>query len=171
MKGGYALDMKASGFGLIPLAYHAEAAYADPVTDNLYLVLDENNEPTDDMLPLASTAPAANARAIYQFNGDATSNMVYRWRSKLYLLARPKSFFVVQVRSETYNNTVIRFYKQVFSAVYQVWQDILVREVAVPNDDILKLPVSTDYSRCWWEVLGTDQIQDVQIAEDIEEVD
>jgi hypothetical protein len=35
--GGYALDLKPSGFGLIRLSVYADAMYADPLTDKLYL--------------------------------------------------------------------------------------------------------------------------------------
>jgi len=54
----YALDMKSTGFGLIELGYHALAAYSDPLTDKLYLVLDALDEPFEQYLPLPSTAPA-----------------------------------------------------------------------------------------------------------------
>ena len=35
--------------------------HADPVTDNLYLVLDENDEPSTPYLPGTSTAPIPDA--------------------------------------------------------------------------------------------------------------
>lgn len=54
---GRALDMKPNGFGLIELSYHAAASYADPLTDQLYLVLDLLDEPTSPYLPLPSAAP------------------------------------------------------------------------------------------------------------------
>lgn len=169
MKGGYALDMKASGFGLVPLAYHATAVFSDPVTDNLYLVLDVDNEPTNVLLPVASTAPTPDDKTIYQFNAGI-SNMVYVWKSKLYLLPRPKSFIFVKVRAKSYNNTVFEFYKQVYSTVYQTWQDVLVRAVIVDNEEVFKLPIGTDYARCWWQVHSTDEIQHVQVVESIDEV-
>ena len=169
MKAGFALDMKASGFGLMPLAYHATAVYSDPVTDNLYLVLDQDSEPTNTLLPVASTAPTPDDKTIYQFNGG-TSSMVYVWKSKLYMLSRPKSFVFAKVRAQSYNNTVFEFYKQVYSPVYQVWQDILVRALAVESEAVFKLPLSTDYPRCWWRVYSTDQIEHVQVVEDIAEV-
>jgi hypothetical protein len=53
---GYAYDAKQSGFGLMSLAYHAIAAHVNPITDQLYVVLDVNSEPTDGALPLASSA-------------------------------------------------------------------------------------------------------------------
>lgn len=168
-QGGFALDMKASGFGLVALAYHATAAYADPMSDNLYLVLDTNEEPTDDLLPVASTAPVPDGVTVYRFNGDPTSNMVYRWRSKLYVLSRPASFMKVVVKADAFTNTVVKCYKQVLTA--GVWTDVLVREMVVTSEDPMPLPVGDDYTRCWWEVLSTNAIQNVQFAEDIAEFD
>lgn len=167
MKGGFALDMKASGFGLVPLAYHATAVYANPVTDDLYLVLDESTEPTDTELPLASTAPEPDGVTIYQFNADEASNMVYRWRSKLYLLPHRAAFLTVRVQARTFLNTVFRAYKQVLVA--GVWTDVLLREVVVADDEWFKLPTNDDYPRFWWEVLSTDEIQGVWVVEDIAE--
>lgn len=164
---GFALDMKASGFGLIPLAYHASAAYADPVTDNLYLLLDDDSEPTDDQLPEPSTAPVPDDVTIYQFNADESA-MVYRWKSKLYLLPVPAAFLRVQVRALSYANTVFRAYKQVLSGGN--WTDVLLREVIVGSEDPFNLPMSNDYTAFWWEVLSTDTIRSVQVAEGIEEI-
>jgi len=171
--GGFALDMKQSGFGLVPLAYHAIASHADPVTDNLYLVLDSDDEPTDNLLPLPSTAPGGSTLAgttIVQFDGQEGAKMVYRWRSKLYLLPHPTSFFMAQVKAYAYTNTVIRFYKQTYSEVYGTWQDILVRELVVTSEEEFPLTVGSDYSRFWWEVLSTDRIQSVQIVQDVNEL-
>lgn len=44
--GGYAIDMKKSGFGLIKLGMHAAAVFVDPEADDLYLLLDSYEEPT-----------------------------------------------------------------------------------------------------------------------------
>ena len=43
----YALDMKANGFGVVEMPFHASAVHVDPVTDTMYLVLDDINEPDD----------------------------------------------------------------------------------------------------------------------------
>ena len=169
MKGGFALDMKANGFGLVPLAYHATAVHADPLTDNLYLVLDENNEPDDDLLPEPPAAPLATGNVtIYKFNDTDAGKMVYRWRSKLYVLPAPISFLTVQVKGAGSANTVFRAYKQVQTA--GVWADVLLRELVVTSDEPFRLPMASAYSRFWWEVLGTDDIQSVQVTQDIEEL-
>jgi hypothetical protein len=170
MKGGYALDMRGSGFGLVPLAYHATALYTDPVTDKLYMVLDENNEPTDDMLPLASTAPTPNGTTIYEFNGDETSNMVYRWKSKLYELSRPAAFQWGQIRAGSYRNTVARFYREYWDEDYEVWVVVLLRELVITSQKPFRLPPRQDYDKFWWEVISTDPIETVQVSETVEEL-
>jgi hypothetical protein len=162
--------MKSSGFGLIPLAYHATALFADPLTDNLYMVLDQNTEPTDDMLPLPSTAPVPDGITIFQFNGDSDSGMVYRWRSKLYELTRPAAFQWAQIRAGDYRNTVARFYRQRYDPVYQIWVDVLLREVVVESMKPFRLPARQDYEKFWWEVISTDPIETVQVAETVEEL-
>lgn len=168
MKAGFALDMKSSGFGLVPLAHHATAVYADPLTDNLYLVLDAVDEPDDGLLPVPPNPPAPDGVTIYQFNGDPDVLMTYRWRSKLYVLPAPVGFVRVQVKALSYTNTVFRAYKQVLTA--GVWVDTLLRELAVTSEGPFNLPIASGYSRFWWEVLGTDAVQSVQVGEDIQEM-
>lgn len=168
MKAGFALDMKPNGFGLVPLAHHATAVHADPLTDNLYLVLDAVDEPDDDLLPTPASPPTPDGVTIYQFNGDPDVPMTYRWKSKLYVLPAPISFLVVQVKGGTLVNTVFRAYKQVQTA--GVWSDVLLRELVVTSDEPFRLPMASDYSRFWWEVISTDTIQSVQVAQDVEEL-
>ena len=168
MKSGFALDMKSSGFGLVPLAHHATAVYADPMTDNLYLVLDAVDEPDDGLLPVPPAPPEPDGLTVYQFNGDPDVLMTYRWKSKLYVLPAPASFLVVQVKGGGFANTVFRAYKQVQTA--GVWADVMLRELVVTSDEPFRLPMATDYSRFWWEVISTDDIQTVQVAQDIEEL-
>ncbi len=169
MKAGFALDMKSSGFGLVPLAFHATAVHADPLTDNLYLVLDENNEPDDNLLPEPPSAPLATGNVtIYKFNDTDAGKMVYRWRSKLYVLPAPLSFLVVQVKGEGFANTVFRACGQV--QVSGVWVDVVLRELVVTSDEPFRLPMANTYPRFWWEVISTDTIQSVQVAQDVEEL-
>lgn len=167
MKAGFALDMKSTGFGLAPLGYHATATFADPLTDSLYLVLDDVSEPTDDLLPTPPEPPTPDGVTVYQFNaGDEA--MTFRWKSKLFVLAAPLAFLRVQVKAESFVNTVFRAHKQVL--VNGVWTDVLLRAVVVVSEEPFNLPMAEDYSRFWWEVVSTDAIQGVQVAEDVMEL-
>lgn len=162
MKAGFALDMKANGFGLIPLSYHASAPFADPLTDNLYLVIDEDDEPSAPYLPLPSTAPIVDGLTIYTFNAqDGDGRMTYRWRGKMNLLQHPAAFSYCQVRAEDYQNILLRLYAD---------GEIIFEEV-VTNQEPFTLPLNADYSTVEIELLGTSRVYTVQIAEDISEFD
>jgi hypothetical protein len=157
---GYALDMKASGFGLIELGYHAKAAHAPPLTDNLYLVLDAVEEPLEAYMPLPSTAPAANPAAIVQFNGDPTSKLVYRWRGKLNIFGRATAMRRVRVHAADYANLVLLVYTD---------GDLISIDV-ITSDEIVTLPVDDTCRTCEIELVGTSRVQRVLAAESEDEV-
>lgn len=159
--GGYAVDMKPDGFGLVPLAFHACAAYADPLTDVLQLVLDADDEPTDAYLPQPSTAPSPDAVTIYAFDSpDGDGDMVYRWRGKLNLLERPACFQYAQIRAEDYANLVFRIYAD----------GDLIFERAVLSGQEFTLPTLDEYTEVALEVVGTSRTRQLQLAEAIEEL-
>lgn len=161
-KAGYALDMKADGFGAIQLAYHATAAHADPLTDKLHLVLDEDDEPTTAYLPLPSTAPVPDGVTIYTFDSDeGDGHMVYQWRGKLNLLPHPAAFVYCQVRALTYDNLLLRLYGD----------GVMLTEVAITSQEPFTLPISDAYQSFEIELLGTSTARMVQVAEDISEFD
>jgi hypothetical protein len=168
MKAGFALDMKSTGFGLVPLAHHATAVYAEPLTDNLYLVLDAVDEPDDLLLPVPPTPPVPDGVTVYQFNGDPDVKMTFRWKSKLFILPYPAAFERVQVQANSYDNTVFRVYVQTLYA--GEWTDVLLHEQAITDSLPFSVPMTGDYQRCWWEVIGTDDIQSVQVADDVMEL-
>lgn len=159
--GSYALDMKSDGFGLIELGFHASAAFADPLTDKLFLVLDDNDEPTDELLPIASTAVTPDGQTIYEFNaGAGDGKMVQRWKGKLYLLPNPTAFFVCQVKAEDYTNLVVRL-----SANGSV-----LFEAAIASEEPFTLPMANQYTRAEIEVVGTSRVRSIEFAEDIAEL-
>jgi hypothetical protein len=160
MAGGYALDMKASGFGLIALSYHAKAAHAPPLTDKLYLVLDEVNEPAEVYLVLPSTAPLADTTTIVLFDGDETSHLVYQWRGKLNLLSRPAAPQYCQVQADDYSNLVLRLYGN----------GVVIFETAVLSQLEFTLPTLDAYVTYELELIGTSRVRRIQVAEMIEEV-
>ncbi len=160
-RAGYALDMSPTGFGLVSLAFHAEAIYSNPETDNFYLALDSDNEPTDPLLPVPSSEPTTvDGLTIYQFDADPGSKMVARWRSKLFMLRRPGCMQYVQVRAASYANTVARFYKGT---------DTLFYTKLVTSDEPFTIPMDDLYGQFFFEILTTDRIYEVQAAERIEE--
>lgn len=159
-RGGYAIDMKPTGFGIMQLGFHATAAYVDPVTGKMYLVLDENSEPDDTSLPVPATPPAyANGTTVFEFEG-ATSLMTYRWRSKLWILERPATFAMAKVTASDFTNLLLRFYAD----------GVQFHEVAVTSAEPFTLPRVDEYLRFQVEVLGTSAVETIQVAEDVLEL-
>jgi hypothetical protein len=156
-----ALDMKADGFGLAPLSFHATAAHADPLTDKLFLVLDEVNEPSDAYLPLPSTAPDPDGATIYEFNAEAgDGHIVYRWRGKLHLLPLPTAFQVCQVKAADFDNLVLRLYADGAMFFNRV----------ISDGNPFTLPMAEGYDTVEIEFIGTSRVRTVQLSEDVMEL-
>lgn len=158
--GGYMIDAKANGFGVVRLSFHATAAHVDPLTDSLHLVLDFVDEPTTPYLLEASTAPDPDGATIYQWDGNDTSPMVYRWRGKLNLLPWPGCFQMFKVRAEDFDNLVLRIYAD---------GDMILEEPmtsATPDT----LPMLDDYTEVEIELIGTSRARGVQLVEDVREL-
>ncbi len=160
VKAGYALDSKATGFGLISLSYHACAVHSDPVTDHLYLVLDANAEPVEALLPIASTEVAGNGKTIYQFDGDEASAMRYLWRGPLKETPHPLRLAIAQVRAGDYANLAFRLYKD----------GTLIYTKLISSIKEFVLPVLDDADTYEVEIVGTSRTRSVQAAEDVNEL-
>lgn len=158
----YALDMKSSGFGVVEMPFHASAAHVDPLTDTMYLVVDNIDEPDDPALPVPPTTPAAiaNGNVVSQFEGDDTQLMTYRWKGKLWLLPYPSTMLIAQVKAEDYDNILFRVYGD----------GAQVDEIAVTSEEEFTLLAVNVYSKVEIEVLGTSTIREIQIAEDVMEL-
>lgn len=159
---GYMLDVRPNGAGLVSLSFHAIAAFADPLSDNLYLVLDAINEPTEAALPVASTAPTLSSpyKVIHQFDGHATNLLRYRYRGKLHLLPYPGTMTIAQVSAPDFTNLVMRTYGD--STLLQTKQITSLREFTVPA-----LAARDSYEV---ELVGTTTVRTAQLAEDVQEL-
>lgn len=161
--GGYALDMKPTGFGLVELSAHAIAAHADPLTDQLYLVLDAIDEPTAPYLLEPSTAPVLGLvfNDIYAFDSpDGDGNVVYQWKGKLNRLPHPAAFMYCQVKADDFDNVVLNLYAD---------GDIFFT-LAVVSADPFTLPMTDRYETFEIEIIGTSRIESVRVGETIEEL-
>lgn len=159
--GGYALDAKPDGFGIIQLAYHATAVHADPVTDNLYLVLDENDEPATPYLPGTSTAPVPDGQTLYQFDGDPSSLMTYLWRGRLNLVEQPYAPAFHRVQGGDFARLIARAY-----------QDGNVMFERVITDNVEFRGGRRDLAEVSFEqeLIGTSRVRVFESAEDISEI-
>ncbi len=165
-RGCYAVDLRSDGFGVVEMALHASAAYVDPIEDKMYLVLDYDNEPDDDLLPIPPQLPIyVDGRTIFEFEGDTTTYMTFRWRSKLWLEPQPAWYEMAQVRrgSDAVGNLVIKFYGD----------DTLLETIVVVDNDEFTLsepPDGEPYSTFYYEVIGTDTCRTLQAVNDVTEL-
>lgn len=157
---GYAIDSKPDGFGVMALGFHAQAVYADPLTDNLYLVPDFVDEPWAMYLPIASSAPNPDGKTIFQFDGDDANRMVYRYRGKLNLLPYPAAFVLCQVQAEDYSDLVLRIFAD----------GALMLEQTITSVEPFTLPMLDDYRTVELELVGTSTVRRVQQVHDAEEL-
>jgi hypothetical protein len=160
--GCYALDLKPQGFGVVQMSFHASAAYVDPIKDKMYLVLDADNEPSDPSLPgFPSGSPTVNGHNIAEFEGHDTAFMVYRYKSKLWLLEHPAWMVMAQVRCETYANLLFRVYAE----------GTQVDEISITEETEFTLTAVDEYTRLELEYVGVATVRSGQVAEDVAEID
>lgn len=157
-RGGYALDMKPSGFGLVSLGFHATAAFADPITDRLYLVLDEFQSIDASGLPTPPSDPDPDGRTIFEFDGGEEP-MAYAWSSKVWLL-KGDAYQYFRVQAKSYDNLLARFYAD----------GELLHQRVVESDRVYTLPTRQDYREFQFELVGTDRVYSVAASEDVDEV-
>jgi hypothetical protein len=159
--GGYALDMKRSGFGLIEISMHATAAALDYETDDLYLVIDSYAD-VDGNYSGASgeLLAAADGDTLLKWQGgDAL--MRYGWRGKLWLNPHPMAWQWVRVRAQDYTDLRITFYAEGAELMSKT----------VTSNAAFRLPVRSDYNEIDWVVRGTSRVRSVEVAEDVMELE
>lgn len=162
VKGAFALDAKTDGFGLIPLNAHFSAAYANPLDDQLYLVLDAVTPITDALLPIADTSPTPDGHTVYEFDAPtATSGMTYRYRGKLNLMPRPVAFGFAQVKAGDYTNLVLRLYGDNSTMFY---------ERVITDKEPFTLPLVDEYESFEFELVGTSVVRTVRFGESVDEL-
>jgi hypothetical protein len=159
-KGGFALDPRPNGFGLISSSYHATAAFSDPLTDHLYLVMDEVDEPTDPILPNPPVPVEGDGLTIYQFDGDEEGLLTYRWRGKLNLLDRPSTLHFARARALEYDNLVARVYAN----------GVLIDTFLVTDEELVRLPGLDSYNTYELELIGTSTARSIAAAEHPDQV-
>jgi hypothetical protein len=155
--GCYAIDLRPNGFGVVSLALHASAAYVDPISDRMYLVLDQDFEPDDALLPIPPVFPAyVDGRTIHLFEGDPVTLMTYSWRTKLYLDRAGTFYWIARVRAESYDNLVVRFYGD----------GILLDTIVVTDGNPFTLtPPAEAYETFEMELVGTDTVRVIQVSD------
>ncbi len=161
-QGGYALDMKPTGFGLIELGFHATAVYVDPIEDALFMVLDAYDEPTSDLLPAPTGGflDGVDGRTIFEFDAGA-ERMRYAWTGKLWLLPHPMALQWARVRAQDFTELGIEFTKD--------GQPLHNKLIA--SNKPFRLPARADYSEIDYVMVGTSRVRSAEVADDIGELE
>ncbi len=161
-RGCYAVDLRAQGFGIVEMAFHASAAYVDPIFDKMYLVLDYDNEPDNPLLPIPPTIPTyVDSRTVFKFEGSPTDLMTYSWETKLWLETPPSFHSIAQVRAKTYDNLVAQFYGD----------GVLLDEIVISGQvEFTLTPPDAAYETFSMVLIGTDDVRVLQAADDVMEL-
>lgn len=159
-RGCYAIDMKPTGFGVVQMAFHAAAAYVDPIEDKMYLVLDDNAEPDDPSLPVPADPPVVDGATIFEFEGDPSTRMTYRYRGKMWRLDHKAWMGFAQIDAEDFDNLLVRIYGD----------GVQIDEFVVTTAEEFTLTDADQYTDLEYQILGTSACQLVQTAEDVSEL-
>ena len=106
------------------------------------------------------TSTSIAAPAVYEFEGNPSDHMVYRWLSKLWLLERPAWFTIAQVRAADFANLLLRVYGD----------GVQIDEIVIENGTEFTLVEADEYETLQFEVLGTSTVRVIQAAEDVTEL-
>ncbi len=146
-KGGFVLDFRENGFGLIDLPDHATATYSDPITDALYFTADDTY-----------AVPTKTGRTLLEWD-SAPTRRPYTWRSKLFLNPYPTSWQAAQVRAEDYADLTFSLYRN----------GVLVYQRPVTSEAEFTLPPNP-HRDTEIAITGTSTVRLVEIAEDMAEL-
>lgn len=163
-KKGLMIEAVEGGQGKVTLAFHATAVYADPLTDRLFLVLDENDPPVisgsnNQVVPDGATIWAFDA-----YEGGSPTGLTpflpVSWLGKIYQLPHPIELEYAQLKSLAYGNQTLVFYAD--GASYYTKEITGVREFRLP-----RVEAATTYQV---QIVGDGSSQDVatqlEVAED-----
>ena len=156
---GYAIDTNREGWGLTRLSFHPQAVHVDPLLDAMFMVLDVNSEPTDVLLPEASTAVTPAATSIFQFDAHATAKMVYTWRGPLNLTPYPATMHFAKLEAADFDNVVSKVYAD----------GTLLQAKVNDNGRPYRLPAEQPADSYEQEILGTSRVRTYQIASNVDE--
>lgn len=146
-KGCIVIDFNEDGFGLIDLPDHATAVYSDPITDDLYMVVDDSY-----------SLPTRASNALLRWDRGTTLRP-YTWRSKLYQNDYPANFAMAQVMAKDFSNLRMRVYAD----------GVLIFDQTITSKREFVLPDVT-HSSTEVEFTGTSAVQTFELAEDVSEL-
>jgi hypothetical protein len=142
--GGFVFDPKNGGAGWSKLDFYSKAWFYDTATDRLYFVVGST---------LQEWEAGAGLRP-------------YTYRSKEFKLERPASFCAAQIKAENYDSLTLKLYGD----------GVLFHTQAITSESEFVIPPKrvtgdeTTYRTFQYELTGTAPVQEVQFAEDMDEL-
>jgi hypothetical protein len=163
-KEGMMIEAKTEGFGKVTLAFHPTAMFVDPVTDKLYLVLDENNPPTTHGTPNTNqvVADGITIHAFDSYEGGSpslTARLPFYWRGRLHQLDRETCFKIASVNALDYDDLTMLLIGD--GSVFDSLQVENGREFTVVETDVEDIEIALS---------GTSRVCSVDVAEDVDEL-
>lgn len=102
VKGGYALDLRPDGFGLIELDFHPSCVYNDPLPDYLYVV------PDNSVYPINGSVISAASNVVSQWDYTGSSSQRPKsWKRDFFLGPYPWYPTCVRVRASGYTGLTL----------------------------------------------------------------
>lgn len=98
---------------------------------------------------------------IIQWEGDSVNNMTYTWRSGILRTRRPVNMGAGIVQAEAYTDTIVRLYAELSGTM------TLIQSIDVMDDEPFRLPGGYTANVFEIEVVGTDRVTEVAIAQSI----
>ncbi len=150
--GGFYIDMDSQkSAGKVSLGFHAYTRFNDPLSDNLYLVLDEDYLGLDISL-----------NTIVTFDSDTLNPLPFVWKSKQFYVDHPLAYSQCRVKSESYANTTITLFAD--GQAYATLPVTSGNEFAIPRP-----PNGVLFQYFEFQIQGTDRVNRVQFVEDGQE--
>jgi hypothetical protein len=139
-KVGLMIEAVEGGQGKVSLAFHATAVYADPLTDRLFLVLDENDPPVISGSNNQVVPDGATIWAFDSYEGGSpiglTPFLPTSWLTKLYQFPLPIELQYAQLKSLAYGNQTLIFYAGGVS--YYSKEVTSMREFRLPHVEVAR---------------------------------
>ena len=150
--GGFYIDMDSQrSAGKVSLGFHAYTRFNDPLSDNLYLVLDEDYLGLDISL-----------NTIVTFDSDTLNPLPFVWKSKQFYVDHPLAYSQCRVKSDSYANTTITLFAD--GQAYATLPVTSGNEFAIPRP-----PNGVLFQYFEFQIQGTDRVNRVQFVEDGQE--
>jgi len=168
-RGMFILETTQDGFGKVSLAFSCTAMFPDLLTDKLYLVLDENDPPSNVGSPRTDQV-VPDGRTIYAFDSydggspAVSAKLPYLWESKLSMLDRPITFRYGRVQAKSFDD--ISMTVEANGSVAYYTKEVTSQE-EFPLPDVPAEDGADDFNIL---LIGTDTVRTVQVVEGADEI-